>query len=51
MTDRLAKEATEEDTSIEVPVGDFRKKFKLKTWNIIQDTINREAQFKGKIYF
>jgi len=50
MADKLAKEATEEDTNIEVPVGDFRKEFKLKTWNITQDTIDRKAQFKGKIY-
>jgi len=31
MADRLAKKATEQNTSIEVPVGDFRKEFKLKT--------------------
>jgi len=50
MADKLAKETTEEDTSIEEPIEDFRKEFKLKTWNMTQDTISREAQFKGKIF-
>jgi len=31
--------------------GDFEKEFKLETWNMTQDTINREKQFKDKVYF
>lgn len=53
MADKLAKEATgeKEDPSITVPIGDFRKIFKLATWNMTQDILVREAQFKGKFYY
>jgi len=53
MANRPAKEVTEEseDASIEVPIEDFTREFKLETWNMTQDVICKKTQFKNKVYF
>lgn len=51
--DKLAKEATEEEESkdIYVPLNDVRKDFRLETWNATQNSLVRDAQYKGQYYF
>ena len=53
LADSLAKEAAseEEDKNLYVPIRDLRRVFKSETWKYIQDTIRKEALYKGKFYF
>lgn len=48
-TDKLAKEAVDE--SIEIPIGNLSREFNLETWNMTQDSVVKEAIYKGKAYF
>ncbi|XP_071634789.1 uncharacterized protein [Temnothorax longispinosus] len=51
--DKLAKEATEEeeDEFIEVPFMDLRQGFRQEIWNKTQDSITKDASYKGIYYF
>ncbi|XP_071579351.1 uncharacterized protein [Temnothorax nylanderi] len=53
MADKLAKEATEEeeDETIEVPLLDFRQEFRREIWNKTQDSLIKDAKYKGIYYF
>lgn len=53
VADSLARQATEEtpDNNIEIPMGDCKREFKCETWSMTQNSIVRDAQYKGKEYF
>lgn len=53
LADKLAKEAVGEDPhdSIEIPIRDLKREFKLETWNMTQESLVKDARIKGKAYF
>ena len=53
IADSLAKQATEEtpDNKIEIPMGDCKREFRNETWTMAQESLLRDAQYKGKEYF
>lgn len=53
LADKLAKEAVDEDPhdSIEIPIRDLKREFKLETWNMTQESLVKDARIKGKAYF
>lgn len=53
LADKLAKEAVDEDPNddIEIPIRDLKRAFKLETWNMTQESLVKDARFKGKAYF